>query len=457
MSRRKKGISTIVGALFFTVVIMIALATMSWTSQQQHAFTTTAREAERLQLERISSSLEITNVRFVQDGLGTPRFNITIQNNGPMTEKIVRLWVTNESSTWHNNYDVSYLVNPKQSVTIGPDLPLVADDAKSYTFKAVTERGNIFAFRAVSAYDANLKLVLSIVPPGITINEDVTVILSVTNDQTDVDAVHHVNPALSNYGINCGQQGQPLCPNVTQIGSNPAPVESLLRGSTATFKWEYDVAGTTAMIGSSVRFNATVGGNSVADDLEVINIDAITQADYSSRTGTLTIEYESLRYIQSNNCTNPLEEDDWQQGWRLYAQNSGWTAFRINITNHDPADSFTLDKRSAFFLAGVDTGINNAFFIVRKIQENCGQTTDPFAYDWDANSETGTPEHKIIIGPNGDQRMIFFASSKIGQGDNKNLTPKNIYAGNFVMFGRLGSIMYGQNIPFVGIEVVESP
>lgn len=455
--RSKKGIGTIIGALFFMFVVLGAMTMMSWASRQQGNFSTTSTEVGRLQLERMVSDLQITDVRLVNDAFGISRFSITMQNNGPLTENIVRLWVTNETSSWHNKYDVSYLVGPKQSITVGQELPLVAKDTQSYTFKAVTERGNIVSFKTVSIYEATLKLALSIIPPNVVVGENATIILSVTNDQNDVQAVHNINPILTNSTLNCVIGGVPDCPKVVQKGSNPLPVNSLLRGSTATFKWTANIGGSSSAAGAVVRFTATLPANSISDDLRISQI-TIGQTNFASQSGTLTIEYESLKWLQNNSCTIPIEEDDWKTGWVIPKQSSGWTAFKIKITNHDPTNDLVLDKRSSFFLTGVSAGINNAYFIVKASQSTCDSNAAPTAYTYDANSGSPTDPNRIIIphSPEPDTTVpvvVVFAAKSIGGSDNKNLTPEAVYAGNFVMFGKLGSVMYGQNIPFLGVEV----
>lgn len=450
MTRRKRGISTIVGAVFFMLVVIAALTMMSSASQQQGNFSTTATEVGRLQLERMVSALEITDVRFVNDPFGVTRFNITMQNNGPLTEKVVRFWVTNETSSWHDKYDVSYLIGPKQTLTVGQELPLVAKDTQSYTIKAVTERGSIVSFKTVSIFEANLKLTLSIIPPNIVIGENVTIILSVTNDQKDVQAVHKINPILSNSTLNCGGANQPACPTVKQKGPSPSPVESLLRGSTATFKWVYNMGGAANTAGAIVRFTATLAANSISDDLRITQI-TIGQTNFASHSGTLTITYESLKWLRDT-CTVPIDESDWNSGWRITNQANGWTTFRINVTNHSPDNDITLDKRSVFFLQSVDGNANKIqFFIVNATQALCDQNAVPIVYDYDAYLQTGL--NKVMVFKN-NTKVIYFGATNAGGTASQKLNPVGVYGGSFVIFGRMGSVMYGQNIPFIGIEVV---
>ena len=93
-------------------ILVAVMSVMSWTLRQQSDYTTLAVEATRLESERAAADLEVTGVHIDND-----KFNITIQNNGPLTENIVRLWVTNETtSDWHNKYDINYIAGPEQVV-----------------------------------------------------------------------------------------------------------------------------------------------------------------------------------------------------------------------------------------------------------------------------------------------------------------------------------------------------
>ncbi len=447
MRRKRSGISTIIGATFFLLTIISALSVMSWTLQQQANFSTATSQVSALQLERQKSSAGITDAQIVNG-----QFSISLQNNGPLTEHLVRVWVTDGSVTnFHKSYDVNYLIGPKVTLSMGQELG-AADSTHSYTIKAVTERGTIVSFKTVSVSDANLQLTLTVVPPNVLVGQNATVILSVTNNQNDVQAVHNINPILNNPPLlfNCGGPNQSACPTVTQKiptpPSNPPPVNSLLAGSTATFKWVYNIGptGTSSSVGTLIRFTATLGTTSVSDDLRISQV-TIDQTNFASESGTLTIDYNSLQWMQSNNnCGN------WQSGWLIpHQSNTDWTVFEIKITNHDPKNYIILDTRTQFFLGALASGVSAPFYIVNATSFSCPNVTIT-PYDYDVTSGSGT--HRLTMSSSGGTATVFFAGVTAGNSKASPMANAGTYTGTFVIFGQLGTTKYGQNVPFIGVQ-----
>ncbi|MEM2760589.1 MAG: hypothetical protein QXU32_00235 [Nitrososphaerales archaeon] len=455
-SKEKKGISTLVAAIFMIMIIIIGVNVMTFALSSQNNFAQVLTEKNVSEVERIKENLEIREVKIVNN-----KFDITFVNTSGLPVKLDRIWVTDETANTQIRYDVTdpIILNPGETVTgVGQGtvggLSLPATLTQSYTVKAVSERGSIVSFRTISASQTNnLQVALSVVPPTILVGEDVTIILSVINSEPNAQTVHEIVPILEVSGFsNCNDISGPVrCPNPALVsGPSPASVGTLPKGSTATFTWVYNIAqdGSSTSAGAIVTFTAGVGDNLVTSDVSITQV-TISKTNFASLTGTITIEYESLEWKQSGTSC------PWTKAWRIPTQSTGWTAFRINITNHDPDNDIRLDKRSVFFLDAVDGTANKVqFFLASAAQTTCNTNANPSAYTYDAFHQSGS--NPITIPKDATQTVtVIFAAKTAGNNDSQKIGNSAVYAGYFVMFGRLmqDNILYGQNIPFMGFEI----
>jgi hypothetical protein len=142
----KRGISTIIGAAFFVVIILLALAVMSWQAMRFNAYMQTVGDSEQKQWERQSESIAIVSVLTTSaNGL-----NVTIRNMGPVTAHLVTMYVTEYDASGkvtsrQRNYDLRsymYYVNPGNATkNIGTFYTLNSNVQYGYSVRIVTERG----------------------------------------------------------------------------------------------------------------------------------------------------------------------------------------------------------------------------------------------------------------------------------------------------------------------------
>jgi len=458
-NREKKGLSTIIASVFMIAIIVIGLSTITSGLSFQSQLGQVVTERTSAETEQSRERIELGDVR-----ISAGKLNATLVNTGVLPVKLVRLWVTNTTDIngWHKQYDnLNETINPGGSLTnFGQGLSLVTMTSSSYELKVITERGSGISFKTISGSTADLNLVLTVIPPSIVVGNNATVILYVINDQNDAQSVHNINPTMNTpETLNCGGANQPSCPTVTQKGSNPLPVETLTTGGMAAFKWVYHIGGSSSAAGATVRFTATLGGNSVSDELTVTQI-TIGQTNFASQSGTVTIEYETLQWTQKVAPSPYVSCPDWNNGWRIppTGGQNPWTFFSINMTNHDQDNDIIIDNRSVFYLYDIKNGVAKPFFVV-KVTEPISDCSSPVqAYTVDATATPVPPDAIILPDAEPDYATpvtMYFAVKTEGQGSSNDIqsTPTGTYAGSFIIFGKLGSVMYGQNIPFMGIEV----
>jgi hypothetical protein len=459
-SREKKGLSTIIASVFMIAVIVIGLSTITSGLSFQNQLGQVVTERTSAESAQGKERIELGDVR-----ISAGKLNATLVNTGVLPVKLVRLWVTNttDPNGWHRQYDnLDMIINPGESLKdFGQELSLTAMPSSSYELKVVTERGSAINFKTISGSTADLNLVLTVVPPSVFVGNNATVILYVINDQNDAQAVHDISPTMNTpQTLNCGGANQPSCPSVTQKGSNPIPVETLTSGGTAAFKWVYNIGGSSSAAGAIVRFTATLGGNSISDELTITQI-TLSQTNFASQSGTVTIEYESLQWMQKAAASPYVSCPNWNDGWRVPPTGgpNPYTFFRINMTNHDPNSDIIIDKRSVFYLYDIKTGVAKPFFVAKATEPISDCSTPVQAYTVDATTTPVPPDAIILPKPAGETlttKTLYFAVKTEGTGGSNDMqaSPTGTYAGSFIIFGKLGSVMYGQNIPFMGIEVV---
>ena len=448
--KRKKGISTIIGAVFFMIVIIATLSVMSWVSLQQGNFTTTAVEVTRLQSERASSDLEVTDVR-----IDNKKFNITLQNNGPLAERIVRLWVTNETATnWHNKYEVNHIAGPKQVLTnVGQDIPLGAVSTDAYALKFVTEKGGLINFRSLSVAQADIGLSMYVIPSTISPRENVTIMMSVTNNAREVDSIHDIQPTMDTSPTCVGSK----CPTITML-SEPNGIDTLPRGSTALFKWIYNIDGPED---SKVTFTGTlVGakpGNSVSDSVTIslelsdANIKRIS-ALLISNAGHVSMNFESFQFCEPNAKDCRSNSPDWAPGWQV--QEKKKYIWRVNLTNNGPKD-IMLEKNTALLMLEAQTGGGGNLPSAMFIKKDSNVTH--------ANAGAYNDYSKILKANGTAVQTIYLGAENAGSATLIAIPHDGLYAVNLILFGFIDANNdgkykpeddkepYSQNLPFQGL------
>jgi len=302
LRRKNTGITTIIAATFMVVIIMVGLGAMAWSLGLQNNFSQTITEKNLSDIERVNESIEIRDVR-----IDNSRFNMTVVNTGALPTKIVRMWVTNVTDTngWQQQYDFSkfIVINPGESATgIGTDLSVVATNSSSYRFNLVTERGSSANFLLSYAKDNIIKLNLFASPKSTPTGQEITLILSVTNDLPNSNALQSINPSINWTRVEAAI-GSTNATATLVSGPTPTIEKSIGTSETAFFKWIYNIAGD---IGDTINFNATlVGGKQGNYVLESVEIIADSFAEQSTASAETLDISSSITSFKEGTCSIP--------------------------------------------------------------------------------------------------------------------------------------------------------
>jgi hypothetical protein len=134
MSGSRRGVSTILGTIFFIGILFSAIIPMQLVMKQaDNIALRKTHEAQILDQERFDENIEVYPVPLT----GEDKLNVTIINNSEFPIKIKHLWINN------THYNTDLTVNSLQTDEIGP-FDVKTYNGVEYTVKVTTERGNVF-------------------------------------------------------------------------------------------------------------------------------------------------------------------------------------------------------------------------------------------------------------------------------------------------------------------------
>lgn len=268
-SRKRRGLSTIIAGIFIIAVAIAGVNTIMYAMNQYDTYNKALSEKTSKDLNKLNEKFELVDLK-----IDNKKFNMTMRNTGSVAVGLIRLWVTNQTNGWYNNYTLTDVIAPGATrAGIGQTITgLVATNSSSYQLKVVTDRGNAGVYNLASASTQNLKLQLFVLPRSISNGQNVTVLFGVTNSLTDGSIVQSATPKVPlSFTKTEASGGTTTADAILMEGPTPAAGDSLRQGQTAFFKWVYKIVGDK---GDRLNFNATIvgakQGNYVTDTAEVV-------------------------------------------------------------------------------------------------------------------------------------------------------------------------------------------
>ncbi len=246
--------SSVVGALFFTVLMVAGFSVLSLALDAQTDIVTTQRIVADIEIKKQQEQFGI-----LASTDGNDILNISINNQGQNPVEISSIWITNKtlSDQPATRYDVNYNdafipsgfttnVLSTQSLEIIPD---------TYDIKVISVFGTIKTVELVvgaGATSSGLRAELITDPPDVIIGQNVTIAMIVTN--TGGGMIQNVEPDP----LSVGGSGAVIA------GSSHTPSSiNLDRGESVMFSWDYQVTGNS---GDDLIFSAIARGDSVTPD-----------------------------------------------------------------------------------------------------------------------------------------------------------------------------------------------
>ena len=278
--------STIVGTLFFTVLMVAGFSVLSLALDAQTDIVTTQRIVSDIEIKKQQEQFGILASTDENDIL-----NISIINQGQNPVEISSIWITNKtlSDQPATRYNVNYTdtfvssgfitnVLSTQSLKIIPD---------TYDIKVVSSLGTIeiveLEVTLGGSPSNSLRAVLITDPPDVVLGQNVTIVMFVTNTgQLIIKDVTPSTPSVNPPGAVVTSS----LPNLSSV--------DLIPGESILFSWDYTINGA---IDTNVDFSSFATGLDVNSNFVQSNVamdSSILRGDVTGNTDPLIVLTQDL-------------------------------------------------------------------------------------------------------------------------------------------------------------------
>ncbi len=238
LSQHNRGVGSIIGAVFVALILLSGFAFYAFTQDVTQHYNNTMSSMNDMDWNRNQESIIIKRIAIT----GTNQLNITAENDGPIQSHLIWLGIFNTTATPENQtyQALNEFVAPSEINNIISNFTVTAGN--KYVVQLVTELGNVVESKFYPASYVSCALTLVTAPPTVYQGNNVTVLLTVTLNDTVVDSIQSLITNVS---------ATPA--SLVQLMSNSSlSVSGLARGTSAFFWWIYNATGV-----GTVVFNGT--------------------------------------------------------------------------------------------------------------------------------------------------------------------------------------------------------
>lgn len=259
--------SSVVGALFFTVLMIAGFSVLSLALDAQTDIVTTQRIVSDIEIKKQQEQFGVFASTDANDFL-----NISINNQGQNPVEISSMWITNKTlpdqpaKRYTINYDDAFVPSGFVSNVIPPQTLAMTPD--KYDIKIVSSFGSIKTVEldTVGGGSSGLRVEMIADPPDPVIGKNVTIAMIVTN--TGDIPVTNVQPGALSASTN-GMGSIVTSPPIPS-----GPIATLTGGASVMFTWDTQVTGDSGDV-LSYSSHATgdlVGPSNTASDTSLLRL-----------------------------------------------------------------------------------------------------------------------------------------------------------------------------------------
>ncbi len=245
--QNRRGLSSVVGALFFTVLMISGFSVLGLALDAQEDIVTTQRVISDIEIKKQQEEFGV-----LASVDGNDLLSIHIQNQGQNPVEISSMWIINKTLSdqpvkrYTINYNDAFVSSGfTNNVLSSQTLEMIPD---VYGIKVITALGSIKTVEldADSGTSVRLRAELITDPPDVIMGQNVTVAMLVTN--TGDITISNVRPEL---------QPPTGSGSVDEISLNAPSMVRLIPGESVLFSWDTRVDG---LSGQDVVFSAKAWG-----------------------------------------------------------------------------------------------------------------------------------------------------------------------------------------------------
>ena len=249
----RRGISSVVGALIFTVLMIAGFSAMSLALDSQTDIVNTQRVVADTELKKQQEQFGIAVFTDAHNIL-----NVSVDNNGQNPVEISRVWITNKTLATQpakpfsiNSNDAFVPTGFTSNVLSTQPLYMIPD---TYDVKVISTLGTVRIAEVTvgsGPSSGGLRAELITDPPDVIIGQNVTIAMVVTN--TGSSTIENVIPGPLT-----------VTPSLAVLASSsPIPTSAdLTPGESVLFSWDYAISGTS---GDHVTFSSYASGTKIND------------------------------------------------------------------------------------------------------------------------------------------------------------------------------------------------
>ncbi len=347
-SRRKKAVGSIIGAVFLVLIILSGFTFYQLYLNISDHYNGTLQSMGESDWSRNREKIVIKNVEIT----GSGNLNVTVENEGTLQSHLIWFGIFNMSASPETQvyYPLDISVDPAETKSVVSVFTVV--QGSKYAVQLVTELGNTIGLKFYPASEVRCQLTLTTAPPTAYKGNNVTVALTVTHNDSEVDAIQSLTVSLS-----------PTPSGLVQLMDNSSlTARGLRKGESAFFWWIYSTIGTGTVI-----LNATYGQAPAG----VYAITSLNVLDSPGQGGAGNVS------ITGVNCTVPYNPSQWS----LLGSTANVSGSVSNLVSND---SSYVVFRSYPSAGGSNTTLLNDGFEGAKWDDNW----DDIAHNWLRSTST---------------------------------------------------------------------
>ena len=254
LPQNRRGLSSVVGALFFTVLMIAGFSVLSLALDAQTDIVTTQRIVSDIEIKKqqeqfsVLSSIDGNNI-----------LDVGIHNKGQNPVEISSIWIINKTLTdqpvqrFEINYDDAFVPSSFTTNVVESQTLMLTPD--TYDIKVVSSLGTVKTEELVvgaGGSSGGLRAEMITDPPNVVIGTNATIAMIVTN--TGDGLIRDVQPEMQSVGGSG---------SVVSSSSHTPPSVDLDRGESVMFSWDYQLTGVS---GDNLIFSALARGDFLGTD-----------------------------------------------------------------------------------------------------------------------------------------------------------------------------------------------
>ncbi|MCJ7424132.1 hypothetical protein MUP01_07675 [Candidatus Bathyarchaeota archaeon] len=244
------GVGSIIGAVFVTLILLSGFAFYAVNQDVTQHYNNTISSMNDKDWDRSQENIVIKQVQITS----TNKLNVTTENDGSVQSHLIWLGLFNQTATPENQtyQALNEFIKPGEIDVIISSFTVAWGN--KYVVQLVTELGNAVESKFYPASFVSCALTLIVTPPTAYQGNNVTVLFTVTPNDTGVDSVQSLTVALNATPSNL----------VQLVGNSPLSVSGLSQGTTAFFWWLYNATSVGAVVFNGTYNQAPIGAYALA-------------------------------------------------------------------------------------------------------------------------------------------------------------------------------------------------